>query len=290
MRILVTGASGFIGSALVPALAARGHEVVALERAAVGDLAAVKDWPRVLAGAEAAVHLAGIAHRRGADLERLRAVNVDAARALGQAAAAAGARLIFLSSVKVLGEETAGAPLDESSPLAPRDAYGRSKADAEGALRAIANLRLTILRPPLVYGPGVKANFLALLRAIGRGWPLPFAGIENRRSLVFVGNLADAVARCVEHPHAEGGTFLVSDGVPLSTPELCRALGAALLREARLFAFPQAWLELAAPMRKLTRSLEVDDRSIRRILDWRPPFTFGQGIRATADWYLARTG
>ena len=290
MRVVVTGASGFIGRAVVPALRARGHEVTALERAATGDLAGLVDWPAHLAGAGAVVHLAALAHLRDADEARLRAVNVDAAVALGRAAAAAGARMLFMSSVKVLGEETPGAAFDESSPLAPQDAYGRAKAAAETALRAIPGLALTVLRPPLVYGPGVKANFLALLRAVARGWPLPLAGIQNRRSLVFAGNLADAVACCLEADKASGRTYGVTDGAPLSTPALCRAIGDALGRPARLFSFSPALLEIAPPARKLTRSLVVDDSAIRRELGWAPPHGIGDGLRLTGAWFRAQGG
>ena len=287
MRVVVTGASGFIGQALVPALQAHGHAVVALDRAAIGDIAAVADWSRRLAGAHAVVHLAAIAHAR-ADAARLHAVNVEVALAIGKAAAATGARMLLMSSAKVHGEETLDAAFDESSPFLPRDAYGRAKAEAETALRAIRGLSLTALRPPLVYGPGVKANFLALLRAVERGWPLPFASIENRRSFVSAGNLADAVVRCLEAPQAAGRTFVVADGAPLSTPALCRALGAALGRTARLFAFPPALLELAPSARKLTRSLVLDDGAIRRELGWAPPQAFEEGLRRTAEWFRAR--
>ena len=279
MRVVVTGASGFIGRAVVPALRARGHAVVALERAAIGDIAAVTDWSPHLSGADAVVHLAALAHARGVVEAQLRAVNVEAALAIGKAAAAAGARMLLMSSAKVLGEETKDAAFDESSPLAPQDAYGRAKAEAETALRAVPGLALTVLRPPLVYGPDVKANFLALLRAIAHGWPLPLASIENRRSLVGVGNLADAVIRCLETPQAAGRTYGVTDGSPLSTPALCRAIGAALGRPARLFAFPPALLEFAPSMRKLTRSLVVDDSAIRRELGWAPPQPFEKGLR-----------
>lgn len=188
--------------------------------------------------------------------------------------------MLFMSSVKVLGEETPGAPFDESSAPAPQDAYGRAKAEAESALHAIPGLALTVLRPPLVYGRGVKANFLALARAVARGWPLPLASIANRRSLLYAGNLADAAARCLESPAAVGRTYLLSDGAPLSTPALCRALGAALGRPARLFPFPPMLL----PARKLTRSLEVDDSAFRRQLDWQPPYRFEEGLRLTAEW------
>jgi nucleoside-diphosphate-sugar epimerase len=290
MRIAVTGASGFIGQVLVPALAARGHQAMPLGREVLGDIATFADWPRALGDAEVVVHLAAHAHQRGASDERLRAVNVDAPVELGRAAAAAGVRLLFLSSVKALGEETGKLKFDELAAFAPDDAYGRAKADAERSLRAIRGLNLTILRPPLVYGPRVKANFLSLLRAIGRGWPLPFAGIENRRSLIYVGNLCDAIIRCLEVPQAAGRTYSVSDGAPVSTPQLCAALGNALGRPARLFRFPVPLLELAPGLRRLTRSLEVDDSAIRNDLGWRPPYTLEEGLRLTAEWYLAQRG
>jgi UDP-N-acetyl-alpha-D-quinovosamine dehydrogenase len=261
MRVAVTGASGFIGRSLCPALARAGHEVRAVEQ---------KD-------AEAVVHLAAIAHR-SAGLEEIERVNVGLAKRVGQAAAASGASLLFLSSVKVHGEASL-VPFKETSPLAPRDAYGESKARAEEALRAIPGLRLAVLRPPLVYGPGVKANFLALMKAVARGIPLPFASIENRRSLVYLGNLVDAILCCL----GREGTFLVSDGTPLSTPGLCREMGKALARPARLFPFPASLLP-----RKLCASLELDDGLIRSALGWRPPLTREEGLRTTARWYKGR--
>src|SRR5262249_2968720 len=179
------------------------------------------------------------------------------------------------SSVKVHGEVSA-APFTERSPIAPGDAYGRSKARAEEALRAVPGLRLAVLRPPLVYGPGVKANFLALMRAIARGVPLPFALVKNRRSFIYLGNLVDAILSCLER----GGTFLVSDGVSRSTAQWCEALGQALERPARVFPFPPGLLPA-----KLAGFLEVDDSAIRMDLGWRPPFTPEEGLRATARWY-----
>lgn len=290
MRVVVTGASGFIGQSVVPALRARGHEVLALDRAAVGDIVGFTDWSAHLAGSDAVVHLAALAHSRHVEEARLRAVNVDAALALGKAAAAEGVRMLQMSSVKVLGEETSLRPFDASSLPAPRGAYARAKASAEAGLRAVPGLSLTLLRPPLVYGPGVKANLLALMRAIARGWPLPLASIENRRSLVYVGNLADAVVRCVEAPQAAGNAYGVADGAPVSTPALCRALGAALGRPARLFRFPPSLLELARPATSLTRSLVIDDRALRRELDWAPAHSFEEGLRRTAEWFRTQGG
>ena len=260
MKVHVTGAGGFIGRNLVAALARGGHEVVAS-----------------LAGAQAVVHCAAIAHRRASRAE-LDEVNVRLAARVGREAAAQGARLVFLSSVKVHGEESR-APFTEHSPLAPQDAYAVSKVRAEDMLGAIPNLRLAVLRPPLVYGAGVKANFLALMRAIARGWPLPLAALANRRSIIYVGNLADAIVRCLS---AEG-TYLVSDGEAVSMPELCRELGAALGRPARLVRFPPALIP-----RKLAASLVVDDSAIREHLGWRPPYTRAEGLAATAAWYRSR--
>lgn len=264
MRIALTGASGFIGRNLRVALQATGHE-----------LAFQEDYK----GVNAVVHLAALAHGRGASRNQIKEVNVGLAERVGRAAAAAGCRMIFMSTVKVHGEESA-APLRESSPLSPRDPYAESKVQAEEVLRALPALKLTVLRPPLVYGPGVKANFLALMKAIARGIPLPLAGIANRRSLVYVGNLADAVVRCIASPHAVGRTYLVSDGAAVSTPQLCSAIGAALGKSARLFSFSKAILPTS-----LVRSLELDDSAIRGELGWRPPFSMEEGLRATAQWY-----
>ena len=257
MRVLVTGASGFIGSHLCPALAAAGHEL----RASVE-------------GCDAVVHLANIAHTAAHPAE-LHRVNVEGTIARAQAALGAGARrFVYLSSIKA---------------AQPDDAYGRSKSLAEQALRGLPGLEPVILRPALVYGPRVKANFLALLKAIDGGWPLPLASIENRRSLVYVGNLVDAILRCLGAP-VQGQVFAVSDGAPVSTPELCRALGRALGRPARLFPFPPALLRLAPPLARLVQSQVADDAAIRAALGWRAPFSFEEGLRATAAWYRAPGG
>jgi nucleoside-diphosphate-sugar epimerase len=258
MRIHVTGASGFIGSHLVPALEAAGHELRAS-----------------LEGCNAVVHLANIAHTSAAPAE-LHRVNVEGTLATAQAALAAGARrFVYLSSLKA---------------AQPVDAYGRAKAIAEQGLLGLSGLEPVVLRPPLVYGPRVKANFLALLRAIDRGWWLPLASIRNRRSLVYVGNLVDAILRCLESPAAVRRVYAVSDGAPVSTPELCRAIARALGRPARLFPFPPPLLRLAPGLARLAESLEADDRAIRDELGWRAPLGMDEALRLTCEWYRAQGG
>lgn len=290
----VTGAGGFVGRHLVAELTRRGVEAVPVRRSLAQDT----DWSGALSGCDAVVHLAAAAHEaaeryaRGDDYESLRSLNALATERLAREARAAGVgRFIFVSTIGVHGDDTHGVPITERSAFAPRSLYARSKLEAEERLVEVARatgLVLTILRPPLVYGPGNPGNMRRLLRLLYRGWPLPLASVENRRSLVYVGNLADAIACCIASPRAEGRTYLVSDGAPVSTPELCRALARALGRPARLFPVPAAVLEIMPPVRKLTRSLEVDDRAIRSELGWVPPFTFAEGIRLTAQWYLAR--
>jgi nucleoside-diphosphate-sugar epimerase len=224
-------------------------------------------------GADAVVHLANIAHARASEAE-LQRVNVEGTLARAREAAAAGAhRFLYLSS---------------SLAVDATDRYGRSKLAAEQGLKGVRGIEVVVLRPPLVYGPGVKANFLALMSAVARGVPLPLASIDNRRSLLYVDNLVDAMLRCLELPQAAGMTLGVTDGAPVSIPQLCRELGVALGRPARLFPFPPALLELAPALRKLTRSLAVDDSALRGGLGWHPPFTREEGLRATAGWFLAR--
>ncbi len=321
VKVLVTGANGFIGRALCAHLAARGDEVVAavrdLDRAvppiggpmtqsplacaravAVGEIGANTIWRPALDGVEAVVHAAAQAHA-GARLDpeslaRIFAVNVAGARALAEAASAAGVRrFVFLSTVKVLGETTEGrAPFSESDPLAPdpNDAYARAKAAAEIELADVAaarGLSTVILRPPLVYGPGARANFAALVRLVQMAPPLPFASIANRRSLLFLGNLVDAIALALDRPGAAGEIFLVRDGEDVSTPELIRKMAVHLHRPARLFPCPSALLRqvarlagLGAPAGRLLDSLALDDRKIRDRLGWRPPYSLDQGLAA----------
>jgi nucleoside-diphosphate-sugar epimerase len=253
MRVFVTGSGGFIGQHLCAALQARGHDTCA-----------------AMPGAAAVVHLANIAHSRAPDAE-LQRVNVEGTLVRAREAAAVGAhRFVYLSSALAAD---------------PTDRYGRSKLAAEAGLAALRGIEVVILRPPLVYGPRVKANFLALMRAIAGGLPLPLASIDNRRSLVYVGNLVDAMIQCLDAPQAAGRNLAVSDGTSVSIPELCRRLGVALGRPAHLFPFPPAVLARLPLLRKLTQSLEVDDSALREALGWRPPFTLEDGLRRTAEWY-----
>jgi len=315
-RVLVTGAGGFIGRALCPALKAAGHDVAAALRSPegvtlpegvtahpVGDIGPATDWTAALDGVDAVVHLAARVHvmeESAADPEaEYRRVNVLGTRRLAEACAAAGVRrLVFLSTVKVNGEATKGPPFRETDPPAPKDPYGRSKLQAEEALAQVAaasRLETVVVRPPLVYGPGVKGNFLSLLALCRRAPPLPLAAVENRRSLIFVGNLCDALVRCLSEATAAGETFLVRDGDDLSTPELVRRLAAALGRPSRLFPVPAALLRAAgvltgksAVVARLLDSLVVDDGKIRRALSWAPPYTVAVGLDATAAWFLSR--
>jgi nucleoside-diphosphate-sugar epimerase len=313
--MLVTGASGFVGQALCDALEAQGHRVRrairkspvrASSRAiAIGNIGPDTNWRAAIAGCDAVVHLAAHVHLMRSQAEdaadTFHRVNVEGSENLARQAARAGVRrFVFLSSVKVSGDYSTGRAFTEQDPLAPTDDYGLSKAEAEDGLRAIAaetGMEVVILRPPLVYGPGVKANFLGLLKAVDAGIPLPFASIQNRRSLIFVGNLVNAIESCLYHPAAANRTFFVSDGNDVSTAELVTEVAAALGRNPRLWAFPAAWLRLvgqfsgrAEQIARLTQSLQIDTSRIRAELGWHPPFTLQQGLAETAAWYRTKRG
>lgn len=307
----MTGASGFVGSMLCAELARRGLPVrAALRDSANLDIAgceAVKissidsktDWSDALTGMDVVIHLAARVHVMLDDasdpLEEFRRVNVAGTEHLARSAAASGVRrLVYVSSIKVNGEASReGEKFSESDMPAPQDPYGVSKCEAEQALYRVAaetGLEVVIIRPPLVYGAGVKGNFAQMLKVLHKGIPLPLASVNNRRSLVYVGNLVDALILCAMHPAAAGQTYLVSDGEDISTPDLLRQLGAAIGHPARLFSCPQALLKLAGRMtskadqiERLLGSLQIDSGKIRRELGWTLPYTLSQGLQLTAE-------
>ncbi|HUF20675.1 MAG TPA: SDR family oxidoreductase [Burkholderiales bacterium] len=314
-RVLVTGATGFVGSALCAALeqggvayrrALRSGASAHAEDAVVGKIGPDTDWRAALENVTVVVHLAARTHvmrESAADpLAAYREVNVEGTRRLAEAAAAAGVRrFVFLSSIKVNGERTDLLPFGETDAPHPEDAYGITKLEAERVLGRIAvesdmGMGVTILRPPLVYGPGVKSNFLALMRAVRKGVPLPLGSVDNRRSLVYVGNLVSAIVACLNNHRAAGQTFLVSDGEDLSTPALIRRLGSGLGTRPRVYPFPVSLLRFAgaltgkrAQVARLTDSLQVDSARIRQTLGWTPPVTVEQGLLETARWFASRT-
>lgn len=323
-KVLITGAGGFVGRFVCKRLLHGGYGVRACGREAVrppqvpaecewvqvGELGPETDWATVLEGVRAVVHLAGRVHQLGERetraAQQYRRINVDGTLHLAETAAAAGVqRFIFLSSVKVNGERTIRDKDDEWQRFSekdtphPVDAYGVSKWEAEQGLSHIAeggHLAVTVLRPPLVYGPGVGANFLRLMRAVKRGVPLPLQSIVNLRSLIYVENLADAIATCLEKEAACNKTYLVSD-VTISTPDLIYALAIALGCRPNLIYMP-AWILRTigvitfhyATVSRLLDSLAIDDARIRSDLHWTPPFTAQQGLEKTAAWFSECVG
>ncbi len=318
MKVLVTGANGFVGSATARSLAKLGHSVVAQTRQmpampwptcaiitpCITDLDQTNGVQTALQGCDWVVHTAARVHQvretAANPLEAYRKVNTQYTLDLAHAAAAQGSkRFVFLSSIKVNGEWTAeGQAFRTDNAAAPKDPYGISKLEAEQSLRAIAaqtGMEVVIVRPPLVYGPGVKANFLTMMQWLQRGIPLPLGAIDNQRSLVGLGNLVGLLEKCLTHPAAANQTFLASDGQDVSTTELLRALAKALRVPARLLPVPQAWLEGAlgalgreALAQRLCGNLAVDIEKTRQLLDWTPPYTLAQGLQATADHFLAQ--
>lgn len=311
MKALVTGASGFVGSVLCEELLARGHIVRAAvrredaqlptnaERAVVRDISVDEGWRDAVSGIDVVFHLASAVHRRRGDLspEDYQRINVGGTAALTRAAVNASVRrVVFVSSVKAMGDNTRAHPWTDLDEPRPADPYGNSKLQAERVLQQFAcagSIETVSIRPPLVYGPGVGANFLAMIRAVDRGFPLPLGGVRNRRSLIFVRNLVDALIRAAEADLRDnGGAYLVSDGEDLSVPQLLRILAGLLGKRAILPPVPPALLRAAAAVvrrkdvvSRLTESLQVDSSRFRSDFDWSPPFTTSEGLEETIRWY-----
>jgi nucleoside-diphosphate-sugar epimerase len=316
MRVLVTGAHGFVGGHLCALLRQAGHSVVEAVRkrdpaaapggevVETGAIERFDGWAPLLRGVDAVVHLAARVHvmsESEADPEQaFRNVNTLATERLAGAAATAGVRrFVYSSSVKVNGEATGSKPFDALDAPAPVDAYGRSKLAAEQAIARVASsgaIEFTVVRPPLVYGPGVGGNVLRLMRWIERGVPLPLACVRNARSLVSVWTLCDLLARCLDAPRAANRTLMVADGTDLSTPELVRHLARGIGRPARLFPAPPALLRVAgalagrsAEVDRLIGSLQVDTSATRELLDWVAPIDAATALERTGRWFASRT-
>lgn len=315
--ILVTGATGFVGGAVVRRLVAddaASRVAVAVRRSGVlwptevrehvvGDTASLTDWSVPLTDVSAVVHCAARVHvmqDRAADpLAEFRKVNVHGTLNLARQAAEAGVRrFVFVSSIKVNGEATeTGHPFSASDASAPLDPYGVSKMEAEQGLRNIAaetGMEVVIIRPPLVYGPGVKANFQSMMLWLRRGVPLPLGAINNnRRSMVALDNLVDLILTCIDHPAAANQTFLVSDGEDLSTTQLLQRMGQALGKPARLISVPSMFLQVGAALvgkpaiaQRLCGSLQVDISKTQQLLGWVPPLSVDEGLKRAAEGYL----
>lgn len=310
MRVLVTGANGLVGRNLCLALDRQQHAVVAAVRAVnadvaglvqaavIGSIDADTDWSAALCNVDVIVHLAARVHvmtDHAADpLAEFRHVNVAGTLNLAMQATEAGVkRFIFISSVKVNGECTEiNQPFTEENAANPQDAYGLSKLEAEQGLLLLiqqTGMEVVIIRPPLVYGAGVKANFANMLRAVKRGIPLPLGAIHNQRSFVYVGNLVSLILRCLDHPAAANQVFLVSDGYDISTTELLRASALALGVKSRLLPVPQRLIAFAASMlgkravaQRLCDNLQVDIAKAQTLLGWKPPVSVADGLKATA--------
>lgn len=312
--ILVTGATGFVGRFLCYRLLAQGLRVRGtlltsenpsslvngVEPVRVEPLGADTPWCDALTGVNTVIHLAARVHimrESSTDpLQEFRKVNLHGTERLALQAAKAGVgRFEFMSTIGINGDNSGAKSYAESDQPHPHNSYSVSKYEAELALKEISKqtgMEVVILRAPLVYGPGNPGNFLSLLRVISKGIPLPLASVTNKRSLIYVGNLVDALATCAVHPEAAGKTYLVSDGEDVSTPELIQRTAKELGEPARLFPFPISLMRLAGKLtgksgavNRLAGSLTVDSSKIRRELRWVPPFTMEEGLRETAGWF-----
>lgn len=312
MKVVVTGAGGFVGRALCAQFVCRGDTVHAAVRSPlistahcktflVGEIDGVSDWSASLEQADVVVHLAARVHvmhetEKGAALV-YRTVNALGTQKLAQDAARAGVkRFVFISTAKVNGESTAaGNPFRECDKAMPSDVYSSSKHEAEKILREFSTnhgMEVVIIRPPLVYGPGVKANFASLMRAVQRGVPLPLGAVHNLRSLVGLDNLVDFIITCAHHPAAANHTFLVSDGADISTPDLIRAMAQAAHRPARLVSLPVGVLSTVASLfgkraavDRLCGNLQLDTSKARDLLQWAPPVGLDEGLRRAFEGF-----
>jgi nucleoside-diphosphate-sugar epimerase len=305
VNILLTGATGFLGTPLANSLKVyTWHELTFAVRrdtklnfgqiVLIGNLNTNTDWSEAVANQDIVIHTAARAHIMKDEvsdpLAEYRKVNVGGTLNLARQAAAAGVkRFIFISSIKVNGEQTSlNQPFASDGVPAPEDAYGISKMEAEQGLRKLAaetGMEVVIIRPPLVYGPGVKGNFASMIKLVEKGLPLPLGAIHNKRSLVALDNLVDLIITCIDHPAAANQTFLVSDGEDLSTTELLRGVAVAMGKPSRLVPVPANLLKLGATLlgkkamaQRLLGSLQVDISHTRECLGWEPPLTVKQGL------------
>jgi len=310
----VTGASGFVGGHLVKHLLEQGHEVKGTSRkmdplfpkedqyehVTLDDPFSIKTWRPITSGVDAVVHLIAKTHSpdtgKLSELEEYRHINVDITKAVLKASLEAGVRrFIYMSSIKAVGEETApGEAFTEDSPCEPADSYGISKREAEELiLNYSEKIGTVILRPPLIYGPGVKGNFLRLLKLVDKGYPLPLAGLKNARSLLYVGNLTSAISKCVVNFPIGGKIYHISDGEAPSTPELLSQIASAIGTSFRVFPFPPTFLETSAGIigkremfKKLTRSLVLSAHCVEKEIGFVPEVSFNEGIAITVEWFL----